>query len=172
MQLTRNQKITLSMGGVTALAIGDIAAPIIEIDDIAHVVVAVLTEDGHMGERYEVTGPRLMTFAETAEVLTETLGRTIQHLPIIYEDLHANVTASGDTFVVDVFTAIARETLDERNAYKAYGVERALDGALWPIATYERPGTIAVVRISSSTVFCSFHAPSLGCLSCKSLRSS
>ncbi len=33
---------------------------------------------------------------------------------------------AGDTFVADVFTAIARETLDGRNAYIADGVERAL----------------------------------------------
>jgi hypothetical protein len=114
------------LGGVLPMPGGDIAEPIIDIDDIADVVVAALTEDGHMGERYEVTGPRLMTFAEMAEVLTATLGRPIQHLPITFEDFHANVAASGDTFVADVFTAIARETLDGRNAHTADGVERAL----------------------------------------------
>jgi len=114
------------LGGVLPMPGGDVEEPIIDIDDIADVVVAALTEDGHMGERYEVTGPRLMTFAEMAEVLTETLGRPIQHLPITFEDFHANVAATGDTFVADVFTAIARETLDGRNAHTADGVERAL----------------------------------------------
>jgi len=114
------------LGGVLPMPGGDIAEPIIDIDDIADVVVAALTEDGHLGERYEVTGPRLMTFAEMAEVLTATLGRPIQHLPITFEDFHANVAASGDTFVADVFTAIARETLDGRNAHTVDGVERAL----------------------------------------------
>ncbi|WP_120502860.1 NmrA family NAD(P)-binding protein [Sulfitobacter mediterraneus] len=114
------------LGGVLPMPGGDVEEPIIDIDDIADVVVAALTEDGHMGERYEVTGPRLMTFAVMAEVLTETLGRPIQHLPITFEDFHANVAASGDTFVADVFTAIARETLDGRNAHTADGVERAL----------------------------------------------
>ena len=79
------------LGGVLPMPAGDIAEPIIDIDDIADVVVAALTEDGHLGERYEVTGPRLMTFAEMADVLTATLGRPIQHLPITFEDFHANV---------------------------------------------------------------------------------
>lgn len=114
------------LGGVLPMPGGDIKEPIIDIDDIADVVAASLTEDGHLGERYEVTGPRLMTFAEMAAVLSTTLGRHIQHVPISFEDFHANVAAAGDTFVADVFTQIARETLDGRNAYVADGVERAL----------------------------------------------
>ena len=114
------------LGGVLPMPGGDIQEPIIDIDDIADVVVAALTEDGHIGERYEVTGPRLMTFAEMAEVLSRTLGRHIQHIPITFEDFHANVAASGGDFVAEVFTQIARETLDGRNAHTADGVERAL----------------------------------------------
>lgn len=114
------------LGSVLPMPGGDIQEPIIDIDDIADVVVAALTEEGHLGERYEVTGPRLMTFAEMAEVLSTTLDRHIQHVPISFEDFHANVAASGDDFVADVFTQIARETLDGRNAHVADGVERAL----------------------------------------------
>lgn len=112
--------------GVLPMPGGDIAEPIIDIDDIADVAVAALTDEGHQGELYEVTGPRLMTFAEMADVLTKATGRPIQHIPITFEDFHANVAASGDDFVADVFTAIARETLDGRNAHTADGVKRAL----------------------------------------------
>ncbi|TBX28363.1 NAD(P)H-binding protein [Nioella sediminis] len=114
------------LGGVLPMPGGDIKEPIIDIDDIADVVVAALTEDGHIGARYEVTGPRLMTFAEMAEVLSTTLDRHIQHIPITFEDFHANVAAAGGDFVAEVFTQIARETLDGRNAHTADGVERAL----------------------------------------------
>ncbi|MDW3225804.1 MAG: NmrA family NAD(P)-binding protein [Paracoccaceae bacterium] len=114
------------LGGILPMPGGDIAEPIIDIDDIADVAVAALTEKGHIGELYEVTGPRLMTFAEMAGVLTQATGRTIQHIPITFEEFHVNVAASGDDFVADVFTAIARETLDGRNAHTNDGVERAL----------------------------------------------
>lgn len=131
------------LGGVLPMPGGDIAEPIIDIDDIADVVVAALTEDGHLGERYEVTGPRLMTFAEMAEVLTTALGRPIQHIPISFEDFYANVAASGDTFVADVFTAIARETLDGRNANTADGVERALGRKPRDFTEFARTAMIA-----------------------------
>ena len=114
------------MSGLMPMPGGDVAEPIIDIEDIADVVVASLTEDGHIGQRYEVTGPRLMTFAEMADVLSATLGRTIRHIPITFDDFHATITAAGGEFVADIFTQIARETLDGRNAYVADGVERAL----------------------------------------------
>ena len=96
--------------------------PIIDIDDIADVAVAALTEDGHRGQLYEVTGPRLMTFAEMAAALSQATGREIRHIPISFDDFHANVAQAGGDFVADVFTAIARETLDGRNAHLTDGV--------------------------------------------------
>ncbi len=117
------------LGGVLPMPGGDIAEPIIDIDDIADVVVAALTEEGHIGELYEVTGPRLMTFAQMADTLSEATGKPVQHIPITFEDFHANVAAVGGDFVADVFTAIARETLDGRNAHTCDGVMRALGRA-------------------------------------------
>ena len=114
------------LAGVLPMPGGAIAEPIIDIDDIADVVVAALTEDGHIGQLYEVTGPRLMTFADMASELSSATGRSVQHVPISFEAFHANVAEAGDPFVADVFTAIARETLDGRNAHLADGVQRAL----------------------------------------------
>ena len=114
------------LAGVLPMPGGDVAEPIIDIDDIADVVVAALTEPGHEGQLYEVTGPRLMTFADLAVELSTALGRDVQYIPITFEDFHASVAQAGGDFVADVFTAIARETLDGRNAHLADGVQRAL----------------------------------------------
>jgi uncharacterized protein YbjT (DUF2867 family) len=114
------------LAGVLPMPGGDVAEPIIDIDDIADVAVAALTEDGHKGELYEVTGPRLMTFADMAAELSRATGREIRHIPIRFEEFHANIAQAGGDFVGDVFTAIARETLDGRNAHTTDGVMRAL----------------------------------------------
>ncbi|MEL7117502.1 MAG: NmrA family transcriptional regulator [Pseudomonadota bacterium] len=114
------------LAGVLPMPGGAIQDPIIDIDDVADVVVAALTDDKHAGELYEVTGPRLMSWAEMATELSRAIGQPIHHVPISFEDFHANVAASGGAFVADVFTAIARETLDGRNARVTDGVERAL----------------------------------------------
>jgi uncharacterized protein YbjT (DUF2867 family) len=117
------------LAGVLPMPGGDIREPIIDIEDIADVAVAALTEDGHRGKLYEVTGPELMTFADTADVLGQATGRPVRHVPISFEAFHANVAASGGAFVADVFTAIARETLDGRNAHTTDGVMQALGRA-------------------------------------------
>ena len=117
------------LAGVLPMPGGDMPEPIIDIDDIADVAVAALTDDHHRGQLYEVTGPRLMTFAEMAVALSHAAGSEIRYIPISFDDFHANVARAGGTFVADVFTAIARETLDGRNAHLADGVQRALGRA-------------------------------------------
>lgn len=126
------------LAGVLPMPDGDVAEPILDIDDIADVAVAALTEDGHKGELYEVTGPRLMTFADMAAELSRATGREIRHIPISFEDFHANIAQAGGTFVADVFTAIARETLDGRNARTTDGVTRALGRAPRDFADFAR----------------------------------
>ena len=114
------------LAGALPMPGGDVAEPIIDIDDIADVAVAALTEERHKGELYEVTGPRLMSFANMAGELSRATGHEIRHIPISFEEFHANIAEAGGTFVAYVFTAIARETLDGRNAHTTDGVMRAL----------------------------------------------
>ncbi|MEM7376010.1 MAG: NmrA family transcriptional regulator [Pseudomonadota bacterium] len=117
------------LAGVLPMPGGAVVEPIIDIDDIADVVVAALTDDRHRGALYEVTGPRLMSFADMAASLSAATGRGVRHVPIAFSEFYANLLATGGPLVADVFTAIARETLDGRNAQLADGVQRALGRA-------------------------------------------
>jgi uncharacterized protein YbjT (DUF2867 family) len=112
--------------GVLPMPGGEVREPIVDVDDIAAVAVAALTEDGHDGELYEVTGPRLMSFADMAQELSTAIGRPVQHLPISFEEFHAEVARSSGEMIAGVITEIARETLDGRNAHLTDGVQRAL----------------------------------------------
>ena len=131
------------LAGVLPMPGGEVAEPIIDIDDIADVVVAALTGEGHKGELYEVTGPRLMTFADMAAELSNAIGRQIRHIPISFEEFHANVAGAGGDFVADVFTGIARETLDGRNAHLTDGVQRALGRPPRDFAEFGRTAALA-----------------------------
>ena len=53
--------------------------------DIAAVAIAALTEPGHEGKAYEVTGPQARTNAEQVAILAETIGQ-----PLRYVDLPAD----------------------------------------------------------------------------------
>lgn len=124
------------MAGVLPMPGGDVREPIVDVDDIADVAVAALTEEGHEGQLYEVTGPDLMTFAEMAEALSVATGRQVGHVPISFEAFHAALLASQGQMIADVLTEIARETLDGRNAHLADGVQRALGRPPRAFSTY------------------------------------
>jgi uncharacterized protein YbjT (DUF2867 family) len=70
------------LAGELAFPAGDVAEPFIDAADIADVVVAALTDDRHVGQLYEVTGPRLLTFAEAVAEIAKATGRTIRYVPI------------------------------------------------------------------------------------------
>lgn len=118
-----------ALAGVVALPAADIREPIVDADDIADVAVAALTEDGHAGQLYEVTGPRLLSFAETAALLSTAVGRPVRYQPISFDDFHASMKIIGGDLIADVLTGICRETLDGRNASVGDGVQRALGRA-------------------------------------------
>lgn len=114
------------MAGVLPMPGGAVREPIVDADDIADVAVAALTEPGHDGALYELTGPRLMTFADMAAELAAASGRPVTYLPISFDDFHDALRADQGEMIAEVLTGIARETLDGRNAHLADGVQRAL----------------------------------------------
>jgi len=115
--------------GVVALPAGDIKEPIVDVDDIADVAVAALTDDCHDGELYEITGPRLLSFADAAAEISAAAGIPVQYQPITLEQFHEGMLEIGGPLIADVFTEICRETLDGHNAYLTDGVQRALGRA-------------------------------------------
>lgn len=63
--------------GVFGAPIGDAAVSAVDVRDIAAVAAVTLTEPGHTGRVYTLTGPRAVTHTEIAAALSEATGRTI-----------------------------------------------------------------------------------------------
>jgi uncharacterized protein YbjT (DUF2867 family) len=63
--------------GVTFVPAGDGKVGFIDVHDIALVAAAVLTEEGHAGKSYELTGPETLSYADAAQQLSQVLGKTI-----------------------------------------------------------------------------------------------
>lgn len=82
-------------GGELALAAADGLVPFVDAEDIADVVVAALTEDGHHGRTYELSGPRLLTFAEAAGAISAASGRPLRYVPLAPEEFTAGLVAAG-----------------------------------------------------------------------------
>jgi uncharacterized protein YbjT (DUF2867 family) len=116
--------------GTITLPAGDTPEPFIDADDIADVAVAALIEDGHDGEIYEVTGPRLMTFADVAKEISQATGREIRFLHIPQESFKQAISESGaPEEYVWLLQYLFETVLDGRNAFLCDGVQRALGRA-------------------------------------------
>ncbi len=113
--------------GTVALAAGDVPEPFVDADDIAEVAVAALTEDGHAGQLYELTGPACLTFAEAVATIAQAAGRPIAYRRITIDQQSAGLAAAGvPADIVALVTYLFGTVLDGRNAQVADGVMRAL----------------------------------------------
>ncbi len=66
--------------GVLYAGSGDSRVGFLDTRDLADAAVTVLTEDGHHGRGYTLTGPDSVTFGDVADALAEASGRPIRHL--------------------------------------------------------------------------------------------
>ncbi len=63
--------------GHVALPRAEALVPYVDTDDIADVVVEALLDDKHIGQTYELTGPRQLTFKQVTEEISNVTGRDI-----------------------------------------------------------------------------------------------
>jgi uncharacterized protein YbjT (DUF2867 family) len=57
----------------------------IDARDMGKVAAKVLTEEGHEGKTYTLTGPAAISFYDIAEMLSEVLGKKVDYVPISLE---------------------------------------------------------------------------------------
>jgi uncharacterized protein YbjT (DUF2867 family) len=127
------------LSGELALPSGDTPEPFVDADDIADVAVAALTEDGHSGQLYELTGPRLLTFAEVAKEISRAADREVRYVPVSIEEYAAAAAGQGvPNEVIEILTYLFGEVLDGRNAHLTDGVQRALGRQPRDFADYAR----------------------------------
>jgi uncharacterized protein YbjT (DUF2867 family) len=66
------------LAGHVALPRAEALVPYVDTDDIADVVVESLLDDKHVGQTYELTGPRQLTFNQVIEEISNVTGRKIK----------------------------------------------------------------------------------------------
>ena len=127
------------LAGEVTLPARDTPEPFVDVDDIADVAVAALTEEGHEGEVYELTGPRLLTFEEAVGEIARAANREVRYVPVSmpeFESLLAEQEVPAE--YVWLLTYLFTEVLDGRNAHLADGVQRALGREPRDFADYAR----------------------------------
>lgn len=132
------------VSGEVVLPAGDVGEPFVDADDIADVAVAALTEPGHTGQLYELTGPRTLTFAEAVQEIALATGREIRFTEVSAERYAALLAEQGvPADVVWLLDYLFTTVLDGRNAYLTDGVQRALGREPRDFTDYARAGAAA-----------------------------
>ncbi|MFH8702365.1 NmrA family transcriptional regulator [Streptomyces rubrogriseus] len=115
------------LDGELALPVGDVEEPFVDADDIAEVAATVLAEGGHAGRTYDLTGPRLLTFAQATAAIGAATGREIGYVTVPAEAYAAELAAHGvPAAVTDLLTYLFTSVLDGRNAHLGDGVRQVL----------------------------------------------
>jgi uncharacterized protein YbjT (DUF2867 family) len=113
--------------GVVRLPVDAVREPFVHADDLADIAVAALTEDGHAGQLYEVTGPRLLTYADAVGEIAAATGRDVRFETISMDELEGGLAQAGlsddEAWLVKYLFS---EVMDGRNESLADGVQRAL----------------------------------------------
>lgn len=81
MQNLLDQRRAVAERGVVRSPSGEAGIPMIDARDIGAVAAVVLTEEGHAGARYTLTGPEPVSFRRATEILAEAVGRPLKYRP-------------------------------------------------------------------------------------------
>ena len=69
----------VSRGKVIA-PVKDAGIALVDMRDVAAVVVRALTQEGHAGRIYEVSGPESLTFERATHIISHVVGRPVTHI--------------------------------------------------------------------------------------------
>lgn len=115
------------LDGVVPLPVSTVVEPFVDLEDVTDVAVAALTEAGHEGRVYELTGPRLLTFGAALAEIGAASGREVRLQTITGDEFAAGMTAAGvPADFVELTRYLFEEVLDGRNEYVTHGVREAL----------------------------------------------
>lgn len=115
------------LAGELVLPSSTVREPFVDTRDIADVAVAALTEEGHAGKTYELTGPRLMTFREAVGEFSAAGGRAVAYTPVTVDVYAAMLReAQMPEEVIWLVTYLFGSVLDGRNEKLTGDIERVL----------------------------------------------
>jgi uncharacterized protein YbjT (DUF2867 family) len=127
------------LGGEVALPVADVGEPFVDADDIADAAVAALTDGRHVGQLYELTGPRLLTFSQAVDEIARASQRRLRFTRIPADAYRALLVQHGvPAPYVELIDYLFTEVLDGRNASVADGVSRALGRPARDFSAYAR----------------------------------
>lgn len=130
--------------GELALPTGSGTAAFVDADDIAAVAAAALTEEGHDGEVYELSGPRALGIADVLDEIAKVTGTRPVYVPVEESAFRAGLVAQGlPEEEAAVWTDAMKPIRTSQEAPVTDGVRRALGRPPRDIADFVRDAAAA-----------------------------
>jgi uncharacterized protein YbjT (DUF2867 family) len=126
-------------GQVALPVVESVAEPFVDVEDIADIAVAALTDPQHSRQLYEITGSKALTFAAAITEIARATGREITFVPVSADDYRAELVRQGvpDDYI-ELVLYLFSTLFDGRNTPLADGVQRALGRPPRNFADYVR----------------------------------
>jgi uncharacterized protein YbjT (DUF2867 family) len=113
----------------------EVGLPFVDPDDVAAVAAAALTEDGHAGATYVLTGPSATTPRQRAAAIGEAIGAPVTFVEMTREEAAAQMAQFMPPAVVEGTLAILGEPTAEERAVSP-DVERVLGRPAAPFSAW------------------------------------
>jgi len=110
MQVYLREAPIIAGKGLLRLPLDDVRLSPVDIEDIANIAFALLTQGGHQGRVFEITGPQALSMAEVASAISEATGKPVRYQKTTIEEHRRGMEAAGlSPFFVN---AIIDQTLE------------------------------------------------------------
>ena len=130
--------------GTIALPAGQTRVSFIDVRDIAAVAVKALTEPGHEGRTYELTGAAQLTYGDVADILSTATGRRCTYQDLSDDEYHAEIQRQGrEPWDADMVVEHYRRIRAQGTRKTTDTVERLLGRPPISIETFARDHTAA-----------------------------
>jgi uncharacterized protein YbjT (DUF2867 family) len=91
-----DQRENIARQGVVHSAAGEGRIPFIDTRDIAGAAAVTLTQPGHEGKMYILTGPEAISYRRVTEILSDVLGRPLTYIAETEDDTWARQRHAGE----------------------------------------------------------------------------
>ena len=78
----RSSLPTVQAQGAFYSTIGEGKVAMVDEEDVAEVAAKILTEDGHEGKKYVLTGPKALSYPDVADGLAKKLGKSVKYIDV------------------------------------------------------------------------------------------
>jgi uncharacterized protein YbjT (DUF2867 family) len=139
MQNLLGNAAALRSTGKLVLPLGSGSAAVTDTRDVAEVIAFVLTQPGHAGRVYEITGPEVLNFSQVAQCFATVLERPIEYVDQDPEAYRAHLAQFlKSSWHVDAVCAIFREIREGYVTHTSADFERLIGRPPTALAQFVR----------------------------------